>query len=102
MMKEEKQQTAQTDGIDPARVPFKTLYTGQHMPCIGMGTFGNDRFSPEQIAQAVKGGIAAGYRLIDCASVYGNEKEIGQALREVFASGLVRRRGAFHLLEGLE
>lgn len=95
MMKEEKQQAAQTDGIDPARVPFKTLYTGQHMPCIGMGTFGNDRFSPEQIAQAVKGGIAAGYRLIDCASVYGNEKEIGQALREVFASGLVRREDLF-------
>lgn len=95
MIKEAMQPAAQNEGIDPSQVPFKTLYTGQHMPCIGMGTFGNDRFGAEQIAQAVKGGIAAGYRLIDCASVYGNEKEIGQALRETFASGAVRREDLF-------
>jgi alcohol dehydrogenase (NADP+) len=83
------------DGVDPKAVPFKTLSTGQKMPVIGMGTFGNDRYNGDQIAEAVKGGLAAGYRLIDCASVYGNEKEIGRALREVFASGLIKREELF-------
>lgn len=83
------------DGVDPKTVPCKTLYTGQKMPVIGMGTFGNDRYTGDQIAEAVKGGISVGYRLIDCASVYGNEKEIGRALHEVFSSGLVKREELF-------
>ena len=32
-----------------------------------------------------------GYRLIDCAAAYGNQKEIGEALAEVFAEGTVKR-----------
>ena len=51
------------------------------MPSIGLGTFG---ISPAQITGggAIKNALAAGYRLIDCAPVYFNEKEIGDALAE--------------------
>ena len=64
--------------IDPKRVPKVRLRTGQEVPCIGMGTFGSDRFSAEQISSAVAGAIRCGYRLFDCAAVYGNEKQIGE------------------------
>ena len=82
--------TIASDGVDPARVPFRTTYTGAKIPAIGLGTFGSDRFSGEIIAEAVKGAIAVGYRHIDCASVYGNEHQIGQALREVMDAGIKR------------
>ena len=38
--------------IDPAKVPKRRLYTGEEIPCIGMGTFGSDRFSAEEISNA--------------------------------------------------
>ncbi len=77
--------------IDPARVPQRRLYTGQTIPCIGMGTFGSDRFTPEQVSRAVAGAIRCGYRLFDCASVYGNEDLIGQVFTDAIAEGAVRR-----------
>ncbi len=77
--------------IDITKVPFKTLYNGAKVPVIGLGTFGSDNYTAETIAQAVKTAIKMGYRHIDCASVYGNEKEIGAALQEVFAEGIVKR-----------
>lgn len=77
-------------GVDPSRVPFRTVYTGAKIPAVGLGTFGSDRFSGEAIAEAVKDAIAVGYRHIDCAAVYGNEHLIGQALRQVLDSGLKR------------
>lgn len=79
------------DSIDPHAVPQRTLHTGAKMPGIGIGTFGSDRFSDEDIAEAVKGAISIGFRHIDCASVYGNEKHIGRSLKEVMDSGEVKR-----------
>jgi alcohol dehydrogenase (NADP+) len=79
------------NGIDPASVPYKVTNTGDRIPLVGLGTFGSDKFSGEQIATTVKDAISKGYRHLDCASVYGNEKEIGKALKEVFDSGLVKR-----------
>lgn len=52
------------------------------MPAIGLGTFGSDSVSADEIAQAVRGALEAGYRHLDCASVYGNEHRIGPAIRE--------------------
>lgn len=83
--------TLAPDGIDPARVPQRTLTTGATMPAIGLGTFGSDRYTAAEIADAVKEAIAAGYRHIDCAAVYGNEQQIGAVLREVLDSGFVAR-----------
>ena len=39
--------------IDPAKVPKRRLYTGEEIPCIGMGTFGSDRFSAEEILSLI-------------------------------------------------
>jgi len=78
------------DGIDPNLVPKRTLYTGAQVPAIGLGTFGSDKFSPEVVAEAVKGAISVGYRHIDCASVYGNEAWIGPVLQEVMEGGIRR------------
>jgi alcohol dehydrogenase (NADP+) len=79
------------DGVDPGKVPKRTLNTGDKIPAIGLGTFGSDRFTGEQIAEAVKGAISIGYRHIDCASVYGNETQIGNSLKQVLDSGFVKR-----------
>ena len=76
--------------IDPNTVPQFTLYTGAKMPVIGMGTFGNDRCSGDEVATTVKGAAEYGYRLFDCAAAYGNEPEIGRAFKEVIDSGIKR------------
>jgi len=76
--------------IEPATVPQRTLYTGATMPGIGLGTFGSDRVTPGQIAEAVKGAAAAGYRHFDCASVYGNEPEVGVSLEAIIQGGVKR------------
>jgi len=81
---------AESGGVDPATVPFRTLHTGSKIPAIGLGTFGSDKYSGAEVAEAVKGAIRVGYRHVDCAAVYGNEHLIGQALREVMDSGVKR------------
>ncbi|RKF20474.1 aldo/keto reductase [Alginatibacterium sediminis] len=53
------------------------------MPAIGMGTFGSDRYGHEQVSEAVLGAASMGYRFFDCASVYGNEHHIGEALQTI-------------------
>lgn len=60
------------------------------MPAIGLGTFGSDHVSATEIAETVKGAAAAGYRHFDCASVYGNEAEIGAAFEEIVRGGIRR------------
>lgn len=76
--------------IDPNQVERKILPSGASIPVIGLGTFGSDAVSAGQIAEAVQGAIACGYRHIDCASVYGNECEIGRALHAILESGPVK------------
>ncbi|MDR2485978.1 MAG: aldo/keto reductase [Treponema sp.] len=81
--------------VDPARIPSRTLPSGSKIPCIGMGTFGSDRYGPDEVSTAVGGAIRLGYRLFDCASVYNNEDVIGKAFEESFKSGVVRREELF-------
>jgi len=66
--------------VDPALVPHRILYTGAQMPAIGLGTFGSDHVTAGEVAAAIEGAAEVGYRHFDCASVYGNEHEIGYAL----------------------
>src|SRR3974377_1618728 len=82
--------TFSKDAVDPGAVPQRRLYTGAFMPGIGLGTFGSDHVSAEEIAAAVRGAAKVGYRHFDCASVYGNEDRIGFALRDVMANGIRR------------
>jgi len=69
----------------------RKLNNGMEIPCIGMGTFGSDRFTPDEVSGAVYGAIRAGYRLFDCASIYGNEDKIGKVFEKAFVDGLVKR-----------
>jgi diketogulonate reductase-like aldo/keto reductase len=64
-------------------IPHRTLYSGSRMPAIGLGTFGSDHATASEVADAVRGAIEVGYRHFDCASVYGNEKHVGAALRGI-------------------
>ncbi|MHA1681690.1 MAG: aldo/keto reductase [Promethearchaeota archaeon] len=83
--------TIAVDGIDPSKIPQRVLSSGAKLPAIGLGTFGSDSVPADVIADAVLGAISFGYRHVDCAAVYGNEKEIGSKLRVVLDSGLVNR-----------
>jgi len=90
-----KEGVRMTNYINPNKVPKKILYTGEKIPCIGMGTFGSDRYTPQEIADAVAGAIRCGYRLFDCASVYGNEDQIGAIFAKAIADGVVKREDLF-------
>lgn len=78
------------DGIDPTQIPFKTLSTGAKVPVIGLGTFGSDHITGQQIADAVLEAARLGYRHFDCASVYGNEHLIGPSLQTMMKGGVRR------------
>ena len=69
--------------LDPAGVSRRTLASGAQIPVIGLGTFGSDKVSATEIAAAVLDAARIGYRQFDCASVYGNEARIGEALQSV-------------------
>ena len=81
--------------INPSSVPKITLNNGTQIPCIGMGTFGSDRFTPEQVSNAVAGAIRNGYRMFDCAACYGNEDQIGEVFRQAYDEGIVKREDLF-------
>jgi len=50
---------------------------------------------PEEVIQAVEHAIDIGYKHFDCAYIYGNEKEIGTALRNKITNGTVKREDLF-------
>lgn len=81
--------------VNQAIIPKKTLYTGVEMPAIGIGTFGSDRVDPDEVAGAVGGAIRCGYRVLDCAACYGNEKQIGDVIQEAIKEGVVERKDLF-------
>ena len=59
--------------------PVVTLNSGYEMPTLGLGTYS---LHGETCKNAVKSALSQGYRLIDTAYMYGNETEIGEAIRE--------------------
>jgi diketogulonate reductase-like aldo/keto reductase len=62
-----------------------------NLPSIGFGTF-NSFQDHDKVGDAVKLAIQSGYRLFDCASLYGNEKQVGRAINECIESGIVQRK----------
>ena len=58
--------------------PLITLNNGVKMPALGLGVY---QSTPEQTAGAVETAIACGYRLIDTAAAYFNERQVGEGIR---------------------
>lgn len=81
--------------IEQQLIPRRRLYSGEEIPCMGLGTFGSDKYGAQAVSEAVYGAIKYGYRLIDCASVYQNEKEIGKVLKQIFEEKEMKRQDLF-------
>jgi len=58
------------------------------IPRVGLGTW---KARPNQVRDAVRDALRAGYAHVDCAAAYANEREVGEALAEAFADGVVSR-----------
>lgn len=69
-----------------------TLNSGYKMPINGLGTYS---LHGDVCVRSVKSALKNGVRLIDTASAYGNEEEVGQAIREAIDEGIVKREDVF-------
>ena len=86
--------------INQTLIPKIKLSSGEEIPCVGMGTFGSDRFTAEQVSNAVAGAIRCGYRMFDCAACYQNEDQIGEVFKAAFDEGVVERKDLFIMTKG--
>jgi len=75
---------ARTASPTPVSLPNITLNNGVEIPQLGFGVF---QIPPEETKAATLTALEVGYRHIDTAEMYGNEKEVGEAVR---ASGIDR------------
>jgi alcohol dehydrogenase (NADP+) len=67
--------------------------SGNVMPGLGLGTW---KLDPGVVGAAVRTAVEqCKYRHIDCAAIYGNEKEIGESLQSLFDDGIVAREDLF-------
>lgn len=76
-------------------VPMVDLHPsndGMQMPQLGLGTWKSE---PGVVSKVVKAAIETGYRGIDCACDYGNEKEVGQGIKEGLESVGIKRSDLF-------
>ncbi|MCC5913277.1 MAG: aldo/keto reductase [Balneolaceae bacterium] len=66
-----------------------TFRDGDKIPAIGLGTWKSD---PGKVGDAVSAALETGYRHIDCAAIYGNEAEIGEALQKSYSDLGISRK----------
>lgn len=74
------------------KVPSVKLNTAVEMPLVGLGTW---KSKQGEVQKAVEVALSTGYRHIDCARAYGNEKEVGNGISASIASGVVKREDVF-------
>lgn len=68
------------------------MNNGKEIPILGIGTW---KSAPGEVYNALRYAIKTGYRHIDCASAYGNQKEVGEALADALKEGDVTREELF-------
>lgn len=73
---------------------MKTLSfrNGDQLPILGLGTW---KSKPGEVRKAVYCAIEIGYRHLDCAAIYQNEREVGQGIADALVAGLVKRSELF-------
>lgn len=72
--------------------PIIKLNSGYEMPVLGIGTYS---LTKDVCIESIYTAIKEGYRLIDTAYMYGNEKEVGEAIRKAISDGLIKREDVF-------
>src|ERR1700751_6266806 len=82
--------TTQHDNLRYTKIPFNNG-TGV-MPALGFGTLIPD---PIDTKNATKAALEAGFRQLDSAERYRNEKQVGEAIQEVFKEGKIKREDVF-------
>lgn len=69
-----------------------TFKNGDKIPALGLGTF---LAKPNEVKNAILDAARSGYRHFDCAAIYGNEHEVGEAFQTLFNEGIVTREEIF-------
>ena len=49
--------------MEQSKIPTRELYSGEKIPCVGLGTFGSDKYGADAVSEAVYGAVKYGYRL---------------------------------------
>ena len=78
--------------MEPPDSCVQLIHTNDRMPLLGLGTWKGE---PDKLHAAIACAMKSGYRMIDCAAIYGNEKCIGSALKTVFDSKCISRSDVF-------
>src|SRR3982750_3603530 len=78
------------DNLRDSRIPLNN--GSGAIPALGFGTLIPD---PVATRVATKAALEAGFRLLDAAERYRNEKEVGEAMQEVFKAGKIKREEGF-------
>jgi len=82
--------TTEHDNLRYTKIPFKN--GSGVIPALGFGTLIPD---PIATKQATRAALETGFRQLDSAERYGNEKEVGEAMQEVFKEGKIKREEVF-------
>src|ERR1700756_3124266 len=81
---------ASPDALRYTRIPL--AHGSGAIPALGFGTLIPD---PLATKQATKTALEVGFRHFDCSERYRNEQAVGDAMREVFKAGTIRRKDVF-------
>ncbi|KAH3890236.1 1,5-anhydro-D-fructose reductase-like [Dreissena polymorpha] len=71
-----------------------TLRGGLKMPALGLGTYA-PKEGDDEVFEAVMAAVKAGYRSLDCAAIYRNERAVGSAIKKHIVQGGIQREDLF-------